>query len=269
MRRTVGGAFFENAEEARIRARTRALSAVEVAVFELLSTTRLSQSDLVKSYGIDGATVVVTISDEAGRIDLNRADASLLSAGFAASGAATNDALNIAAAIVDWRDADSTTSPGGAEALDYAAQGYPYGPRNAPLETIGELMQVMGMTDERYACAFDLITVYNGFADVDFDVAQNDVRAVFQWAQANQWQGQDWSIPPPPSGTATIEVVHPDFSGAVLRLTLSVRDASAAEIDFYAIVRLSKTSSAPYELLAFGPAINIPDVTRCGTIFSH
>ena len=45
------------------------------------------------------------------------------------------DADALAAAIVDWRDADALTQPdGGAEDPDYAAAGLPYGAKDAPFE---------------------------------------------------------------------------------------------------------------------------------------
>ena len=54
----------------------------------------------------------------------------------------------VAAAIVDWRDDDSTVTPGGAEAEYYASLQPPYLPRNAPFQTLRELLMVRGVSPE-------------------------------------------------------------------------------------------------------------------------
>jgi DNA uptake protein ComE-like DNA-binding protein len=55
---------------------------------------------------------------------------------------------DIAAAIVDWRDADSTVTPLGAESPYYASLPVPSRPRNASFPTIRELLMVRGVTRE-------------------------------------------------------------------------------------------------------------------------
>lgn len=51
----------------------------------------------------------------------------------------------VASAIVDYRDPDTTVSPGGAEYEDYAARRPPYVPRDGPFRTLGELQFVLDM----------------------------------------------------------------------------------------------------------------------------
>ncbi len=88
------------------------------------------------------ATSVFALTAEAGRLDVNHAPAEILAAlpGLDAG---------IAAAIVDWRDADDTVGEGGAERGDgaYAGAKIPYAPRNAPFEALEELRLVRGVTD--------------------------------------------------------------------------------------------------------------------------
>ena len=49
----------------------------------------------------------------------------------------------MAAAIVDWRDADPLTQPsGGGEDGDYAAANLPYGAKDAEFKSVAELQQV-------------------------------------------------------------------------------------------------------------------------------
>jgi DNA uptake protein ComE-like DNA-binding protein len=56
--------------------------------------------------------------------------------------------LDIAAAILDWRDGDAAPGPGGAEVDYYASLTPPYLPRNGPFQTVRELLMVRGVTPE-------------------------------------------------------------------------------------------------------------------------
>jgi len=51
-------------------------------------------------------------------------------------------------ALVDWRDGDDIVTGSGAEAAQYASAGFAHGPRNAPLQSVDELGQVLGFTPE-------------------------------------------------------------------------------------------------------------------------
>ena len=52
----------------------------------------------------------------------------------------------IANAILDWIDSDEDRGVGGAESADYQGLAVPYAARNAPLESIEELLQIQGIT---------------------------------------------------------------------------------------------------------------------------
>lgn len=54
----------------------------------------------------------------------------------------------IAGAIIDWRDPDDETSPSGAESNVYLRLDPPYQAKNAPFESVEELLMVNGMTEE-------------------------------------------------------------------------------------------------------------------------
>lgn len=80
------------------------------------------------------------VHDACGRIDINEADYDLLFR-------LTNSPV-AAASIIDWRDRGDAPLPDGAEAEHYAALPNPYTPRNAPFQSVGELMLVRGVTPE-------------------------------------------------------------------------------------------------------------------------
>lgn len=116
----------------------------------------------------DGVPVEVRIVDETGKLDLNGADVTLLSALLRAAGAEPAQADAVAAAIADWRDADDLTQPqGGAEDPHYAAAGRPYGAKDAPFETVAEVEQVLGMTPALFARVEPSLTVHTGLPAPD------------------------------------------------------------------------------------------------------
>ena len=123
-----------------------------------------------------GSLVEISIVDESGKVDLNQADAQLLSALIKTVGGDTAAAEQLAAAIIDWRDPDPLTQPsGGAEDPDYAAAGLPYGAKDAPFETVAEVEQVLGMTPELYARLEPSLTLYSGRPLPDPNYAQAPV----------------------------------------------------------------------------------------------
>ena len=106
----------------------------------------------------------VAMVDENGKIDLNQADATLLSSLFQqVGGLAQADAARLASAVLDWRDPDLLTQPeGGAEDPDYEAAERHYGAKDAPFESVAELEQVLGMTPALYAKVAPDLTVFSG-----------------------------------------------------------------------------------------------------------
>src|SRR5207249_12115122 len=81
------------------------------------------------------------ITDESAKLDINYASATML---MQLPGM-TDD---VAGAIVDWRDSDDTASASGAESQYYLSLSPPYTCKNAPFETVEELMLVRGVTPQ-------------------------------------------------------------------------------------------------------------------------
>jgi len=80
--------------------------------------------------------------DEASKLNLNTATAAMLEA-------LPRMTPQLAAAIIDWRDSDSTVSDGGgAEDETYQRLNPPYRCKNAPFESVDELRLVYGMDME-------------------------------------------------------------------------------------------------------------------------
>lgn len=115
-----------------------------------------------RAWRFGAAEVTVRIVDETGKVDLNQADAVLLGGLFRVVGAAPEEAAAVAAAIIDWRDGDVLSQPqGGAEDPQYAAAERPYGAKDAPFDSIGEVEQVLGMTPALYARVAEHLTIFS------------------------------------------------------------------------------------------------------------
>ena len=133
--------------------------------------TRLATDDPALQWQPDGRPyawrfgdidVEVKVVDETGKLDLNQAEGPLFAALLQVLGAEPEVALQVAGAIVDWRDGDDFVQvTGGAEAADYASAGRPYGAKNAPFESVAEVEQVLGMTPELYEVLAPHLTIYS------------------------------------------------------------------------------------------------------------
>ena len=86
------------------------------------------ENDRVQDFGVD---------DEGAKINLN-------TAGLRQLIMLPNMTVDVAGAIIDWRDEDETPSQNGAEQESYPA----YRCKNAPFETVEELLLVRGVTPE-------------------------------------------------------------------------------------------------------------------------
>ena len=89
----------------------------------------------------EGTGIVYGVLDEESRLNINTASAEELRKLYAIT-------ADLVSAIMDWRDSDNAVSQGGAEADYYASRQPPSRPRNAPFETVRELLMVRGMSSK-------------------------------------------------------------------------------------------------------------------------
>ncbi len=187
-------------------------------------------------WSFDDAQVDIRIEDEAGKVNPNLADAALLSGLLTALGETPEAAQSLAGAILDWRDADDLTQPGGgAELGDYQAAGLPYGPRNARFETLGELQRVLGMRPALFRVLRPLLTLHGRRARPDPRFARAPVLAAMGLdaemllAQRAQAQRGDPALSPESlatgSGTYSIDVRVTDARGRTTRSLAVARNA--------------------------------------------
>jgi len=97
-----------------------------------------AESEGATRYGLD---------DEERRINLNTAPADVLARlAQVAGGLSEDQAAEVAAAIEDWRDEDSTQRTGGAEDFAYQSLQDGYDCKDGPFESVEELLLVRGVS---------------------------------------------------------------------------------------------------------------------------
>ncbi len=209
-----------------LAAREAARAGVEFAVQRMLDpipSRRWAADGRAYRFDFDGTRVDVEVRDETAKIDLNAAPPELLQAFFVALGEPRERAGKLAGAIIDWRDPDSLTQPGGgAEDADYAAAGLAWGAKDAPFASVAELEQVLGMRPALFAAAAPHLTVYTGSPTPDPGFADAIVR---------QAMGQGEKLPPidpaaptrPGSGTYSIDSRARRTDGRSARLSVVLR----------------------------------------------
>jgi len=103
----------------------------------------------------------ILIADEAGKINLNKANKEQLRQLL--SHILSDDKLadSLSDAIIDWRDPDDFKGLKGAEKDQYAAAGLTYKPRNNPFESLEEMQMVIGMNADIYQKLAPMLTVYS------------------------------------------------------------------------------------------------------------
>ena len=108
----------------------------------------------------DGATYRTHVSDLGAMLNVNRATEDELRAFLTAKAIDVVSVDGLAEAILDWRDADDSRRPHGAERDDYIKAGAREIPRNGPFESIDELRFVRGMTPAILSKIRDELTVF-------------------------------------------------------------------------------------------------------------
>jgi general secretion pathway protein K len=137
---------------------------VAAAIFYLSQTDdrlRWAVDGVVHTIKIGSAAVSVRCWNEAGKINPNRASDALMSALLQETGVPPSRAETLAAAIGGWHDPVRQARPGGGGPGDYSAAGLDYGPPGSPIEDVGELSRVLGMTPNLAAALRPHLSLWN------------------------------------------------------------------------------------------------------------
>lgn len=154
-----GGALRQN-----IVARHAAEAGIEMAAYRMTLPDPLQRwvpDGRANEMAFEGYTLSIAVHDEAGKIDLNVADVTMIARLLVQLGVDADRADTLSGAIQDWRDDDSLVAlQGGAEDRDYAAAGLPYGAKDMPFTTLSELQQVLGMDLATYRLLVPYVTIF-------------------------------------------------------------------------------------------------------------
>ena len=124
--------------------------------------------------------IAVDVRPVSGLIDVNAAQQELLAALFKVLGATGPEADGMAARIADFRDADASPRPGGAEAQDYERAGLSWRPANRPFSRAGELSEVLGLNPKILAAAMPHLTVHSHNMRVETSHSTPEVAAALK-----------------------------------------------------------------------------------------
>lgn len=124
---------------------------------------------------LPGGTVLVRVTDESGKINLNQASEEILFSLFKALGYDENTTRAAVDAIMDWRDKDSISRPLGAESDYYLGLNPPYMAKNGPLDTVEELFWIRGLDASRFYRLREFFTVQRTGRGVNINAAPLEV----------------------------------------------------------------------------------------------
>ncbi len=124
--------------------------------------------------------LAMTIVDEAARLDLNALSESLAAALLEEIGLSADDSRDIAARILDYRDADDELRTGGAEAAAYQQAGSPFRPKNEAFDTVEELGRVLEMTPAVIDLLRPVLTVHKRQPGIDPEIASPTAAAAMK-----------------------------------------------------------------------------------------
>ena len=163
----------------RAKAEAAANAGIQRAMFELFkpinTPDRWAADGVAREWVYQDAALTITMTDEAGKIDINTALEALLRNLFQSQGLSADEAIAMVDAMADWRDVDTVKRLHGAEEAEYLAAGLKYKPANAPFQAIEELKRVLGMTPELYQRIAPLITIYSRQPGVYTQIATREV----------------------------------------------------------------------------------------------
>lgn len=163
--------YFASHLQDRLRMHYLAYAGIERAIVELNADEdfksdslgeKWANSEEFKEMPLGAGYISFYIKDEAGKININKAPLSILKSMLEnAAGVKSDEAADIANAIIDWRDIDIIVSPGGAEDDYYRRLKAPYPCKNGELQIPEEVLLVKGMTPLIFSKIAGIITVYS------------------------------------------------------------------------------------------------------------
>ncbi len=127
----------------------------------------------------EGVAIAVCLTDDAGKINPNQANAALMAALIAAVGVPANDAARIGDAIVAWRTLETNPAVVADRTALYRRAGLPFAPDGQPFKTVDDLRFVLGVTPAIFEHLRPNLSIWNQAAP-DPALASPATRAALQ-----------------------------------------------------------------------------------------
>lgn len=191
--------------------------------------------------------VTVTVTDEAGKVNVNRAAGEWLALPFVEAGMTELEALTIADRIIDWRDQDDFSLPLGMETDDYEGSTNSIRPRNDPLETIAELLHIPGVDANAFLCALPFYTLHSLNAEPDIAQSTQAFRDMVATAFTENTFGKSWPDVEFIDSAPNIGNVDEGIVGKAL--SIRVEFGKDVITSYEQIIRFKSTASIEYSIL--------------------
>jgi general secretion pathway protein K len=247
-------------ELASARGEELAAAGVELAAARLTErepNRRWLGNGSMQTVELGGAELLITITDETSRIDINEADAELLASmlrPFAKSPAVLAEWVD---RIIDWRDPDDARRPQGAEEIDYRRAGVGYLPRNGPFLHVTELARVLGIPAAVTESLAPFLTVYSGEAKINPNIAARQVLLMLPGADPVEI---DRALSPAAggrgAGAAGLAGLNRWFTtrnGPTYRVEVVVRGGQDAAVmaSVEAVILVGRDAASPFRVLSW------------------
>lgn len=203
-------------------------------------------------FGLDDASVGVSFTSEAGRVDLNYASKEMLVGLFVVLGASKDAAGEYADRIVGWRTRPTPGSEN-VEAARYNALGY--SPRQGLFTHVNELALVAGIPEAFVDRVLPFVTVFNGSPDVDPKIAAPEVALAVNKASGKDQDGFGSAAPSPNGTAAGAQAPSPQSAASTAqspcyRIAISIRFRNGHRTTSEAVVALGDKAE-PYRVLSW------------------
>jgi general secretion pathway protein K len=187
-----------------------------------------------RSWHFNGVDVTVSVTNEAGRIDVNEGEDDLIYAFLMSQEIAEADSHALLKDLRRWQqasDAPTGSTPGrnGSNAKH-------------PLQTIDELAQIPAWKNQPLGCWTDAFTVYTGSPSINSVYAGQLGLAALQWANEHHLDDKEWLQRTPASAWTN---GYQSVSGEILRIQAQAKltDEVSARADW--VGRLTGNSNGP------------------------
>lgn len=238
-------------ERAELTAAADAL--VSLVILQLVNVnpnSRLAVDGTPFAGSFAGRPARVSIQDEAGRIDLNRAPGDILSRLLRAHGMQDEPAQALTDKVLDWREASIGKRLNGAKADDYHDAGLRYGPRDGPFASVEELKLVMGLPPGLFDRIRPALTVHSQSSSVDPAVAPRAALAALPGMSEERivatLEARSGRVLQEDSTLVASSILQAQsYTGHAFEITVGISGTEPLRLTRTAAIRLTGQSNAP------------------------